>query len=239
MAQPVHLMKFAPADYLLDSFVQGCIRRCDWTTLAFYTLFLFKSHYEGGSLPADPVALGDHLNMQPDTASAALETCVAASKLRVEDGRVYHKRVAREVKAAREYIDEQRETGKKGGRPPSPQNPTLSPTLSTPETQPSLAVAEPEPSQKPSPSPSPDVRAGYIQAVRDKFYEIRGAELPEASSADYGWIVSWFEKGYELRTVLAAMSECQAAKKAKPNRVAYFDGPIREAAERAGRARTL
>lgn len=117
---PVHIMRFAPADYLLDAFVQRCYRTRSHRTLAFYTGFLFRSHLEGGSLPADPHTLASYLSMQVRDVVSALQECVTAGKLKIENGRVFHKRVVAEVSDELAYRAQQAEFGKKRGGPRKP-----------------------------------------------------------------------------------------------------------------------
>lgn len=145
---PVHIMRFAPADYLLDAFVKDCYRRRDHRTLAFYTGFLFTSHLEGGSLPADPTRLAAHLGMAVSDVTPALTRCVEAEKLRVKDGRVYHKRVASEVADELAYRDQQSEFGKLGGRPRKP-------PIDDDAGKGPLSGGESPPAPPPAPGPAP------------------------------------------------------------------------------------
>jgi hypothetical protein len=145
---PVHIMRFAPADYLMDGFVKGCYRRRDYRTVAFYSAFLFRSHLEGGSLEDDETALADHLGMSEKDVRDALAACVAAGKLKRQGGRVFHHRVVESIEAEMQFRAEQTERGKLGGRPAQKAK------AFTP-VKPVVVDAESPPSPLPTPSPAP------------------------------------------------------------------------------------
>lgn len=114
---PIHIMRWAAADYVNDPFVRRCYQKRDYRTAAFYPVFLFYCHIEGGDLPADVDELAAIVLMPPRDVATSLRVCKEAGKIQEQNGRVYHKRVKREVEAELEYRQHQAEVGKKGGRP--------------------------------------------------------------------------------------------------------------------------
>ncbi len=114
---PIHIMRWAPADYVNDAFVRLLVAEEDFATLALYHLVLNWSHMEGGDLPSDPRQLAAILGMRPRRVEKSLARCVDAGKLHVENGRVFHERVVREVAEELEYRELQSERGRRGGRP--------------------------------------------------------------------------------------------------------------------------
>jgi len=169
---PIHIMRVAPADYVNDLFVRRCYQKRDYVTAAFYPLFLFWSHMEGGSLPADPDDLSTLFLMPARDIKAALAVCIAAGKVREEEGRLYNKRVLSDVQKELEFRRNQAELGRKGaqaridkvaqGKPKATPEGTLSPRgLSPPAPSPAPAPTPvPAPAPPPSPDPSPDPAPG-------------------------------------------------------------------------------
>lgn len=143
---PIHIMRFAPADYVNDPFVRRLYQRRDYRTAAFYPAFLFWSHMEGGDLPADPGDLGALLLMPVGEVVRSLAVCKEAGKIREEGGRLYHKRVKAEVDAELAYRRSQQETGRKGGRPPK---------HTKEEGEPKGRVSDNQTPSSPSPAPLP------------------------------------------------------------------------------------
>ncbi len=113
---PIHIMRWAPADYVNDPFVRLLVAEEDFATLAFYHLVLNWSHMEGGDLPADPRQLAATLGMKRHRVARSLEVCLGASKLVVRNGRLCHPRVLREVENELAYRAEQAGLGRVGGR---------------------------------------------------------------------------------------------------------------------------
>jgi hypothetical protein len=154
-------MRFAPADFLLDAFVQRLVRKREYRTLTFYAIFLFRSHLEDGSLPADVSELADHLGMPERDVAAGLDACVQSGKLRIEGGMVYHKRVVAQVERERAFRASQSEAGRRGGRPHK-SLPSIDKngdqgkgSLLGPESQPA-PTPTPTPTPKPAPTPTPE-----------------------------------------------------------------------------------
>jgi len=94
---PIHIMRWAPADYVNDPFVRLLLAKEDFATLVVYHLVLNWSHMEGGDLPADPEQLGAMLGIKRIRVERGLRLCIEAGKLEQGDGRLSHKRVVREV----------------------------------------------------------------------------------------------------------------------------------------------
>lgn len=135
---PIHIMRWAPADYHADEHVKLLKRRRAYKILTFYRHFLDFSYLAGGDLPSDPQHLAAVLEMPSQDVRDGLAFCLG--RLIEEDGgRLYQKRVRRDVVAELDFREAQREHGKKGGRP------TNKATLSGPESP-------------PSPSPAPNAR---------------------------------------------------------------------------------
>lgn len=142
MSAPVHIMRWAPADYVNDPFVMLMMKRRAYRVLTFYSMFLFRSHMEGGSLPAPLDLLSAAVSMPSEDVASAVATLIQHGKITEAEGRLYHKRVVREIAKELSYRENQSGAGKKGGRPGKG-------TLSDTESPPS-------PSPSPSPAPSPE-----------------------------------------------------------------------------------
>jgi len=184
--KPIHIMRFAPADFLLDAFVLGCIRRRAWMTLCFYFLFLLKSHVEGGSLPDEPETLADHLGMREADVADARLACIGAGKLTSDGGRLLHKRVARGIADELAFRAQQAESGAKGGRPPKgygsgSEKASLSDTKSPPTPTPN-PTPTPAPTPQPTPTPDPGGRVGPPGALEKAQAECQ-SELDQATTA--------------------------------------------------------
>lgn len=150
--KPIHIMRWAPADYVNDPAVKLALAKRDFVASAFYPLFLFHAFIQGGELPADPVALGAIVGMRPADVRRALTFWTELGKLKERDGRLYHERVVRDVAEELAFREEQRtranmrwhSEGSSGGNAgrQSPPAPT------------------PAPVPAPAPAPTPDARAG-------------------------------------------------------------------------------
>jgi hypothetical protein len=147
---PIHIMRWAPADFVNDPFVRLLVAEEDFATFALYTLVLNWSHMEGGDLTSDPRLLAATLGMRPRRVERALARCLDAGKLQVDDGRVFHKRVVREVAEELEYRELQSIRGRQGGRPKeSGGKAGEKPVVSGRQSPPSPAPA-------PAPAPAPN-----------------------------------------------------------------------------------
>ena len=111
---PIHIQRWAPADFQTDEHVRLLYARRDWRTLTFYRTFLDVAFMRGGDLPADPEALAASLSMPRADVVKALSFCVGRL-LREEEGRLYQGRVKREIARELEFRESQAEAGRKGG----------------------------------------------------------------------------------------------------------------------------
>ena len=146
--KPIHIMRWAPADYVNDPAVKLALAKRDFVASTFYPLFLFHAFIQGGELPADPVELGAILGMRPVDVRRALAFWTTLGKLKARDGRLYHERVVRDVAEELAFREEQRTRANmrwhsegNAGRQSPP---------------------APSPAPVPAPAPSPDARAGGI-----------------------------------------------------------------------------
>lgn len=124
---PIHIQRWAPADYHHDEHVRLLKARRDYRTLTFYRNFLDHSFLAGGDLPADPEALAAVVEMPRKDVEAALSFCLG--RLIHQNGeRLYQGRVVREVADEMAFREEQGERGRRGGRPKTKatDNPPLS-----------------------------------------------------------------------------------------------------------------
>lgn len=166
---PIHIMRWAPADYVNDPFVRKLYQKRDWRTLAFYSAFLFYSHMEGGDLPSDPEELAAVLLMPARDVASALSLCLSAGKLHEEHGRLFHKRVISEVIQELEFREKQREIGKRGGRPKRKGKPkgsvleNLTPPAPTPTPTPAPICADAPPAQPAKEFPSRRAANVYLK----------------------------------------------------------------------------
>jgi hypothetical protein len=161
--KPIHLMRWAPADYVNDPAVKLALAQRDFVSCTFYPLFLFHAHIQGGELPADPEELGAILGMRPADVRRALAYWLERGKLKERDGRLYHERVVRDIENERVFREEQSKRGIAGGliagrgRPKKEQAArqvapmhSIGPPLPSPTPLP-----EPRPAPTPGPAPVP------------------------------------------------------------------------------------
>lgn len=149
---PIHIMRWAPADYVNDPVVRLALARRDLTASTFYPLFLFHAFMEGGSLPADVEILSAIIGMRPADVTKALAFWQGHGKIHEKDGKLSHSRVSREVSEELAFRELQSERGKLGGRPKratapeADEKPPVSDTKSPP-----CAVR-----RAPAPTPAPE-----------------------------------------------------------------------------------
>lgn len=94
----LHLVSWAPSDYLNDEYVSLLLIERDYTALAFYHLFLNRSYLEGGSLPdLPPQGLVGYLRMPAEDVEHGLTRAIDAGKLVRDDGRLFHPRTLSEA----------------------------------------------------------------------------------------------------------------------------------------------
>ncbi len=147
---PIHIQRWAPADYLADEHVRLLMARRDYLTIAFYRTFIDASFVAGGNLPADPEMLAAVVSMPKRHVAKALAYCTGRL-LFTEGDRIFQPRVRREVADELEFRERQRESGAKGGRKRSQR-------LALDEPQGSLEEASSPPAPAPvalRPSPAP------------------------------------------------------------------------------------
>ena len=167
---PIHIQRWAPADYQSDEHVQLLLRRRSWGTLTFYRQFMDASFLAGGDLPADPEALSACVRMPVAEVAKALEFCLG--RLLHRDGdRIYQKRVRRDVAKEMEVRAIQSELGREGGKVAGRGRPKVTP-IDKDRVDPIGPIGPPSPSPSPTPSPSPDrtkdtpVKAGGLAPTR-------------------------------------------------------------------------
>lgn len=183
---PIHIQRWAPADYQSDEHVQLLIRRRAWGTLTFYRQFLDQSFLAGGDLPAEPEALAACVRMPVAEVLKALQFCLGRLLI-AQDGRIFQKRVRREVVGELEYRREQSELGKLGGRPKTvdkgkgAEKGTLSEKKSPPSPSPA-------PSSAPAPSTdnqTPVNAGGLAPSTGTNVVPIRPPARPAFPSLDH------------------------------------------------------
>lgn len=148
--KPIHIMRWAPADYVNDPAVKLALAKRDYVASTFYPLFLFHAYIQGGHLTADPEALGAILGMKPADVCRALEFWTAQGKVREREGRLYHERVLRDIAAEMAFREEQAEKGKLGGRP------RLAKAEPLPSGKPMVLDRQSPPLPLPAPTPAPE-----------------------------------------------------------------------------------
>jgi hypothetical protein len=155
---PIHIQRWAPADYHQDEHVRLLYARRDWRTLTFYRTFIDVAFMRGGDLPADPEALAASLMMPLADVRTALAYCLDRLVFE-EDGRLLQKRVRREVSEELEFRESQVESGRRGGF-------SRVATLAKGKPKASLpgSGSEPQARRTPAPAPAP-APAPYACAV--------------------------------------------------------------------------
>lgn len=141
---PIHLMRFACADYLNEPAVKLALAEDNVDASAFYPLFLFNAFTQGGSLPSGPRILAATVGMPLKRVERALKFWQEHGVIEERDGRLYQKRLEREVtqelafrdsEAERKRIARERQSGGRpadggqasGGRRPESEAPTPAP----------------------------------------------------------------------------------------------------------------
>jgi hypothetical protein len=163
---PIHIMRWAPSDFVNDPFVKLLVSREDFATFTLYNLVLNWSHLEGGDLSSDTEQLAAVVGMRPKTVEKSLKVCVAAGKLVVEGGRVYHRRVIREVAKELGFREKQAEAARKrwdpaidkvaSGKPQATHSQDSTPSLSPPSPSPDASAVRrtPTPDRQPASQPN-------------------------------------------------------------------------------------
>jgi len=157
---PIHIMRWAPADYEGDEAVKLAVRRRNYRALAFYMAFINHSFMAGGDLPDDCERLAVTLGWSRGEVALAVRYWRAEGKLESVNGRLVQKRVQRDVAQELEYRELQSERGRLGGRPKKAvAKPALVDVKSPPAPAPAPApVGRKEPADLP-PARPPEQRA--------------------------------------------------------------------------------
>lgn len=157
---PIHIQRWAPADYHADEHVKLLESRRAYMVLHFYRQFLDHSFMAGGDLPMDAHRLAAVVKMGPRDVQTAIEACLG--KLIFQDGdRLYQRRVRREVAKELRYRRKQASLGKKGGRPKknSKDEGEFKGTVLDPKSPPA-PTPTPAPSSNNNDPPTPPAGAG-------------------------------------------------------------------------------
>lgn len=159
---PIHIMRFAPSDYVNDPAVKLALKRGDLEAAAFYPMFLFHSFIQGGSLPANVEALAAVVGMSEGQVERAVAFWKAQGKLVEADGLLFQKRVMREIRKELSYRKGQQELGRFGGRPPklSYSNDKKGHPLENPKGSVFGPESPPAPAPSPAPLPAPAPNVG-------------------------------------------------------------------------------
>lgn len=166
--RPIHIQRWAPADYHADEHVKFLKSRHRYRTLTFYRHFIDHSWSAGGSLPCDVSLLSAIVEMPPRHVRAALDYCVG--RLIFKDGdRYFQARVMRDVSDELNFRAEQARVGRKGGLTAGKGRP-LSMDRDSPN-QPLSAdrgsLGPPSPLPAPTPTPAPITDSGPASPAGD------------------------------------------------------------------------
>lgn len=177
---PIHIQRWAPADFQNDEHVKVLKARRDWTTLTFYRQFLDYSFITGGDLPTDLESLAATLEMPSSHVRKALAFCLG--RLIDQDGdRLYQRRVRSEVSEELKFREIQRENGKKASRrvaydkpkaspsppSPSPSPPPIAPTPADADARPPVGDDDSRPPTPATPQEARLVAQAVIGPVED------------------------------------------------------------------------
>jgi hypothetical protein len=150
---PVHIQRWSPADFQHDEHVQLLLTKGDWATLTFYRQFLDASFLAGGDLPASPDELAACVRMPLAAVRRALVFCLGRLIFE-EGGRLYQRRVRREITEEIDYRVEQTELGRRGGLMAGRGRPK-GPPLNKEKGGPISPIGPPTPTPTPTPAPAP------------------------------------------------------------------------------------
>lgn len=167
---PIHIMRFAPADYLNEPAVKLALAEDNVDATAFYPLFLFAAFTQGGSLQADLRVLSATIGMPRKRVERALAFWRGTGTIEERDGRLYQKRLSREVAEELEFREEQSKRANKRWHKGSD-------ATALPPQCPPLPAPTPIPAPIPAPTPS----AGR-QAIPNPLIDDRKAKELEALS---------------------------------------------------------
>lgn len=118
--KPIHIMRWAAADFVNDPVVKLALARRDYAAIVLYVLVLNWSHIEGGDVPADVEALAAVIGMPKAVVERALpfwlNPPIDKPKLFIEETCLYNGRVRREVHEELAFRDEQSKRGAEGAK---------------------------------------------------------------------------------------------------------------------------
>lgn len=179
---PIHVMRFAVADYLEDPWVKLALTERNLVATTFYPLFLFASFNHGGDLPSDPTLLAAALGMRRSDVVAALKfwSQKECGLVILESGRAWNPRVRRDVAAELQFRSDQAERGRKGGKAKA-----ASERLAGAKQPPSPPSPSPSPAPAPAPTPSSTNAGAGGRAATDP---IAGPPEQAAGGAP-GWLL--------------------------------------------------
>lgn len=218
---PIHIQRWAPADFQVDPVVQWILTTGRHDVYVLYRQFLDVSFMEGGSLPDDLAYLQAITRFSSTEAvESSLEVLIGAGKIVRQRGRLYHKRVAREIAHELRYRKEQTALGKIGGEA-SGKSRRKRKLEGYPSEESKGAVPEkrspPAPAPSPAPSPAPDrppaARANPLMSDRTAAEQECLALVRELSVLT----------GEDAVDLLAEAADYSGAKRAKCNPAAMSD----------------
>ena len=204
---PIHIQRWAPADYQQDEHILLLLRRRAWGTLTFYRQFLDVSFIAGGDLPASPEALAAVLHMPRGVVVSALAFCLGRL-LHEENGRLFHSRVRRDVADEIEFRASQAELGREGGKLAGRGRPK-GVALIKDRATPFGSIGPPSPTPTPTPSPTPTPAPAAAPSPSGKRAERTSADPPLAA-AGAPWVDH--DPGNDLEVRLVARCEELAAR---------------------------
>lgn len=252
---PIHIQRWASADYHADEHVRVLKARRDYLTLTFYRHFLDHSFTAGGDLPADSEALAAIVEMPQQDVEKALAFCLGRLVFQGGD-RLYQHRVQRDVAEELRFRAEQSERGKLGGRPKKAtaldkdaekkqrgrlEKPVVVSTKSPPASA-SASASPPAPPPAPAPTVIPtngdDEGSGahYVTAVLELYCQLPGTR-EKPTTADRKTAAGLYLDGYPIDCVRAGLLTATARRELRNREqplppigsLAYFLDAIKEA----------
>lgn len=258
---PIHIQRWAPADFHGDEHVKLLKARRDYRTLTFYRHFLDQSFIAGGSLPADLEALAAVVEMPRKDVETALVFCL--NRLIFPDGdRLYQNRIRRDIAAELGFRAEQSERGKLGGRPrkeataldedkppvftpksppaPAPAPAPFASASADAKRQPALPPAEASasPTAPPTRSLEPEERDRFWTAVWTAWCTKRGGNGREPDGVEFALARRWLDSGVPLRIVLQGLEDCSSKNLTPSKRLTYVGPAVDEEIDRWRRSST-
>lgn len=170
---PIHIQRWAPADYHADEHVKLLKARRDYRTLTFYRHFIDASFISGGDLPSDVEALAAVVDMPLKDVRHALNFCLGRM-IEVRGDRLVQGRVERDIAQELEFRAAQSERGKLGGRPKAKSDGLASGGLAV--ALPVVVSRQSPPAPAPAPAPYASKQTPRLEAVgrplAQEFFEL-------------------------------------------------------------------